>query len=52
MQSVARADHGPSFRTRCPAKGSAHVDLKRHWGLSADPVEERFLAENACLSAK
>ena len=28
------------------------VDLKRHWGLSADPVEERFLAENACLSAK
>ena len=28
------------------------VDLKRHWDLTADPVEVKFLAGSKCLSAK
>ena len=27
----------------------AWVDLKRHWGLAADPVENQFVAESPCL---
>ena len=28
------------------------VELKRHWGLGADPVEKQFLADSECLRSR